>query len=73
VGTPALCCETRMLGDRYSIGYVCFNGNEYQGRHEPLIPLELFHRVQQVMDEQSGSGVGLIGLSGKETGEPGDL
>lgn len=59
MGTTALCCEPQMLRDRYHIGYVCFNGNEYQGRHEPLILLESFHRVQQVMDEQSGSGIGL--------------
>ncbi len=45
-----------MLRDRYYIGYVEFAGNEYQGRHAKLITPELFHRVQEVMDSQSGSG-----------------
>ena len=62
MGTAALCCETQILRDRYYIGDVCFNDDEYQGRHELLLPLELFHRVQQVMDEQSGYG-------GRQTGD----
>ena len=36
-----------MLRDRYYIGYVRFSGNEYTGRHPHLIPLDLFHRVQE--------------------------
>jgi hypothetical protein len=31
-------------------------GAEYEGKHEPLIPEELFDRVQRVLDSQSGSG-----------------
>jgi site-specific DNA recombinase len=44
------------LRDRYYIGYVTFNGTEYEGRHPHLIPLELFHRVQEILDSQSGAG-----------------
>jgi site-specific DNA recombinase len=47
----------RMLRDRYYIGYVKFGGNEYQGRHPKLIEPVLFHRVQEVMDSQSGAGL----------------
>ncbi|MGW5053542.1 recombinase family protein [Actinokineospora sp. NPDC004072] len=45
-----------MLRDRYYLGYVTFKGVEYQGRHEPLITPELFHRVQKVLDSHSGAG-----------------
>jgi site-specific DNA recombinase len=47
----------RMLRDRYYIGYVTLKGVEYQGRHEPLIPWELFHRVQEILDTHSGAGI----------------
>jgi site-specific DNA recombinase len=30
---------------------------EYQGRHKPLVSLELFERVQKVLDSHQGSGV----------------
>lgn len=46
-----------MLRDRYYIGYVRFSGNEYQGRHPHLIPLDLFHKVQEIMGAQSGAGI----------------
>lgn len=45
-----------MLRDRYYLGYVLYKGAEYQGRHEALIPEELFERVQRVLDSQSGAG-----------------
>lgn len=45
-----------ILRDRYYIGYVRFNGNEYQARHPHLITAELFHRVQEILDTQSGTG-----------------
>jgi site-specific DNA recombinase len=35
---------------------VTFNGNEYEGRHPHLVPLELFHRVQEILDSHSGAG-----------------
>ncbi|MGQ0717551.1 MAG: recombinase family protein [Pseudonocardiales bacterium] len=46
-----------ILRDRYYIGYVQFNGNEYVGRHPKLITPELFHRVQELLDSQSGAGI----------------
>jgi site-specific DNA recombinase len=45
-----------LLRDRYYLGYVTFEGIEYQGRHEPLISQELFDRVQRILDSHSGSG-----------------
>lgn len=46
----------RMLKDPYYIGYVTYQGEVYQGRHEALIDPELFYRVQEVMASRSGSG-----------------
>jgi site-specific DNA recombinase len=40
----------RVLRDRYYIGVVTYNGEEYTGRHEPLVSRELFARVQIVLD-----------------------
>jgi site-specific DNA recombinase len=42
----------RVLRDRYYIGFVSYQGEEYQGRHEPLVTAELFARVQAVLDER---------------------
>jgi site-specific DNA recombinase len=38
-----------MLQDRYYLGYVEWDGIEYEGKHEPLISQELFDRVQRVL------------------------
>jgi hypothetical protein len=38
--------------DRYYLGFVSYNGEEYPGRHEPLVSAELFARVQAVLDER---------------------
>ncbi len=46
-----------MLRDRYYLGYVEYEGIEYQGRHEALVSPELFERVQKVLDSHSGAGV----------------
>lgn len=45
-----------MLRDRYYLGYVSYEGEEFQGRHEPLVTPELFERVQAVLDAKSASG-----------------
>ncbi len=45
-----------MLRDRYYLGYVTYDGVEYQGRHEPLIEPELFERVQRVLYSERGAG-----------------
>ncbi|GAB3428701.1 recombinase family protein [Flindersiella endophytica] len=47
----------KMLRDRYYIGYVNWNGIETNGRHEPLVSVELFTRVQEIMDAQHGAGI----------------
>lgn len=46
----------RLLRDTYYIGIVTYRGMEYEGKHPKLIPEELFHRVQRVLDTHSGSG-----------------
>ena len=45
-----------MLRNRYYLGYVKWNGAEYQGRHQPLVSQELFDRVQQVLAHMPGAG-----------------
>ena len=46
-----------MLRDRYYLGDVSYKGEEFPGRHQPLVTSELFERVQAVMDSRSGAGV----------------
>ncbi len=46
---PALATVKRLLMNPFYIGMFHFKGELYQGSHEPLIPRELFERVQQVM------------------------
>ncbi|WP_410671267.1 recombinase family protein [Amycolatopsis sp. cmx-4-68] len=45
-----------ILVDRYYLGYVEYEGEEYQGRHEALITPELFDRVQRVLALHGGGG-----------------
>jgi site-specific DNA recombinase len=45
-----------MLANRYYAGFITFRGVEYQGNHEPLIPLALFKKVQQVMRAHDTAG-----------------
>jgi site-specific DNA recombinase len=45
-----------MLRDRYYLGYITYNGIEYPGRHEPLIDLELFDKVQKVLYTERNAG-----------------
>ncbi len=35
-------------------GYICYNGEEYKGRHEPIISPETFDKAMQIMTERSG-------------------
>lgn len=46
-----------MLRNRYYLGEVQYQGTWYPGRHEAIIPEELFDRVQTVLDSHSGSGI----------------
>jgi site-specific DNA recombinase len=43
---------SRMLRDRYYLGVIDYNGEEYPGRHERLVSAELFAKVQAVLDER---------------------
>ena len=35
-------------------GYICYNGEEYKGRHEPIISLEIYEKALHIMSERSG-------------------
>jgi len=45
-----------MLADRYYIGVITHDGEEFPGRHEPLITEEQFDRVQRVLALHGGGG-----------------
>jgi DNA invertase Pin-like site-specific DNA recombinase len=48
----------KILRDRTYIGSVVYKGVEYpNGRHQPLVTVEAFERVQRILDSHSGSGV----------------
>ncbi|WP_081687399.1 recombinase family protein [Glycomyces tenuis] len=42
----------KILRDRYYLGYVVWKGQEYPGRHQPLVEPELFAQVQAVLDRR---------------------
>ncbi len=46
---PALASVKRLLMNPFYVGLFNYNGEPYEGSHEPLIPRELFERVQEVM------------------------
>ncbi len=46
----------RVLRDRYYIGQVVYQGKTYGGRHEPLVDLVTFEKVQEVLDAKRKSG-----------------
>jgi hypothetical protein len=52
VGPISANCLARILRDRYYLGFICYDGEEYPGRHEPLVSAELFAKVQAVLDER---------------------
>ena len=45
-----------ILADRYYTGVVEYEGEEYPGRHDALISVELFERVQRVLALHGGGG-----------------
>ncbi len=45
-----------MFRNRYYIGIVTWDGIDYEGRHEPLIDLDTFETVQQLLTERNISG-----------------
>ena len=44
-----------LLRDRYYLGFVSYQGEEFPGRHEPLTTPAIFAQVQSVLDSHSGS------------------
>ncbi|GAA2038917.1 recombinase family protein [Nocardiopsis rhodophaea] len=46
---------SQLLRDRYYIGVVTYRGEEYPGRHEPLISLDLFDRVQDIIESRAAA------------------
>jgi site-specific DNA recombinase len=46
----------KLLCDRYYLGLVEYRGQEYPGRHEPLVTPEVFDRVQQVTESRRTGG-----------------
>ena len=47
---------SKLLREPYYVGIVRYKGEEYEGRHEPLISMELFDSVQQVLDTRKTAG-----------------
>jgi site-specific DNA recombinase len=45
-----------ILNDRYYMGVIEYDGEEYAGRHEALVSPELFDRVQRVLALRGGGG-----------------
>ena len=41
-----------ILADRFYIGFFKWRGEEYEGKHEPLISVDLFERVQKVLEDR---------------------
>lgn len=57
-GTPiSINSIGNLLRDRYYLGYVTYRGQEYPGRHEPLIGKDVFDRVQQMLESRRAGGV----------------
>lgn len=46
----------QMLRDRYYLGEVGYKGEYYDGRHEALVDVATFNRVQELMDARGSSG-----------------
>ena len=45
-----------MLRDRYYLGYVTYDGEEIEGRHEALIDEDLFEQVQDIIESRTVAG-----------------
>ncbi|GLZ41405.1 recombinase family protein [Actinokineospora sp. NBRC 105648] len=57
-GTPiAVGTIGKILTDTYYLGYVTYQGIEYDGRHEPLVTPETFDTVQRVLATNVHSGI----------------
>ncbi len=47
---------SRLLRDRYYCGIITLDGVEHPGRHGALVPDDLFHKVQQLLDSRGVAG-----------------
>jgi DNA invertase Pin-like site-specific DNA recombinase len=45
-----------VLGNRFYVGVVEYDGVEYQGRHEPLVDSQTFDKVQSILASRGGEG-----------------
>jgi site-specific DNA recombinase len=52
----------RILSRDFYVGRIVWNGTAYEGKHRPIVPKALFHRVQEVLKKRSA-----------DTGEKGRL
>ncbi len=43
----------QILKRKSNAGYICYNGEEYLGKHEPIISLEIYEKAMQMMKERS--------------------
>ncbi len=46
---------SKLLRDRYYLGYVTHQGVEYRGRHDALVTPEVFDRVQQILEARTAA------------------
>ena len=53
---PVLSSIQKMLSNPYYKGTVSFRGASYDGMHEPLVPTEVWYRVQAVLNAKQNSG-----------------
>jgi site-specific DNA recombinase len=47
---------SKVLRDRYYLGYVTYKGVEYKGRHQPLVTPEVFDQVQKLLESRTAAG-----------------
>ena len=46
----------RMLQNEFYIGKIAYNGEIYEGQHEPIIPMELWNKVQAIIKTNRVTG-----------------
>lgn len=46
---------SKMLRNPYYIGLVRYRGQTYEGKHEPIVPVEVFAKVQELLDAHDRS------------------
>ena len=46
-------CAYSIFNNKFYAGIICYDGKEYPGAHEPMISLDEFERVQQILGKTS--------------------